>query len=177
MTQAMKHAALLRGINIGARNRVSMPELREHLGAQGYGDVQTIVASGNIVLESTAKPAQLEQHLRKTIAGRFGVDTPVIVRTARQIAGIVKKNPFPDAGGKELHVLFLPERCPAAAAKALGELDLEPEGFEIAGRDIYCFYGAGYQNSPLAKALDKHLRKTGTDRNWNTVLKLHDLLS
>jgi uncharacterized protein (DUF1697 family) len=173
----MKHAALLRGINIGARTRISMPELREHLRDEGYGDVETIVASGNIVLEATGvKPAQLERDLQKTIAGRFGVDTPVIVRTARQIATVVKKNPFPKAGGKDLHVLFLAERCPADAKRALEALELEPEAFEIAGRDIYCFYGSGYQNSKLAKALDKHLRRTGTDRNWNTVLKLHELL-
>ena len=171
----MKHAALLRGINLGSRNRISMPELREHLTGEGYENVQTIVASGNIVLESTAKPAQLEKDLQKTIAARFGVDTPVIVRTARQIAKLVKHNPFPKAGGKDLHVLFLPERCPADARRALEALDLEPEAFAIAGRDIYCFYGTGYQSSPLAKALDKHLRRTGTDRNWNTVLKLHEL--
>jgi uncharacterized protein (DUF1697 family) len=169
------HVALLRGINLGSRNRVSMPDLREHLSGEGYGDVQTIVASGNVVLESTKKPAQLEQDLQKTIADRFGVDTPVIVRTARQIASIVKQNPFPDAGGKALHVLFLPERCPAAAKTALGALDLEPEQLVISGREVYAHYAAGYQNSPLARALDKHLRKTGTDRNWNTVLKLHEL--
>jgi uncharacterized protein (DUF1697 family) len=173
----MKHAALLRGINLGKHNRIPMPELREHLGAEGYGDVRTIVASGNVILEATGvKPAQLEKDLQKTIADGFDVDTPVIVRTARQIASLVKKNPFPDAGGKDLHVLFLAERCPADARKALEAMDLEPEAFEIAGRDLYCFYGTGYQNSKLAKALDKHLGRRGTDRNWNTVLKLHDLL-
>jgi uncharacterized protein (DUF1697 family) len=171
----MKHAALLRGINVGAHNRISMPELREHLTDEGYGDVRTVVASGNIVLDSPKKPAQLERDLQATIAERFGVDTPVIVRTARQIGKLVRDNPFPDAGGKDLHVLFLPERCPAEARRGLEALDLEPEAFEIAGRDIYCFYGSGYQNSRLAKALDKHLGRTGTDRNWNTVLKLHEL--
>ena len=169
------HVALLRGINLGSHNRVPMPELRAHLTEEGYGNVQTIVASGNIVLESDKKPAQLEKDLRVTIAERFGVDTPVICRTARQIATIVNKNPFPDAGGKALHVLFLAQRCPAAAKSALEALDLAPEEVVVSGREIYAHYAAGYQNSALARALDKHLRKQGTDRNWNTVLKLREL--
>ena len=133
------HVALLRGINLGAHNRVSMPELREHLTAEGYGNVRTVVASGNVVLESTKKPAQLERDLQETIAERFGVDTPVIVRTARQIAGVVAGNPWPKAGGKELHVLFLPERCPAPAKRALEALDLAPERLRVSGREIYAW--------------------------------------
>jgi len=169
------HVALLRGINLGAHNRVSMPELREHLTAEGYGNVRTVVASGNVVLESTKKPAQLERDLRATIAERFGVDTPVIVRTARQIAGVVAGNPWPDAGGKELHVLFLAERCPAAAKRELEALDLSPEQLHVAGREVYARYVNGMQNSRMGKALDKHLPRMGTDRNWNTVLKLREL--
>jgi uncharacterized protein (DUF1697 family) len=171
----MKHAALLRGINLGARNRISMPELREHLTDEGYGDVRTIVASGNVVLESPKKPAELERDLRATIAKRFDVDTPVIVRTAKQIAAVVDGNPWPDAGGKELHVLFLPERCPAAAKRELEALELAPEQLHVAGREIYARYVDGMQNSAMGKALDKHLPRTGTDRNWNTVLKLREL--
>src|SRR4051812_9717308 len=98
MSPAMQ-IALLRGINVGKHNRISMPELREHLGAEGYGNVRTLIASGNIVLESTAAPAQLEKDLQETIAERFGVDTPVVVRTAEQLAQIVDDNPFPDGGG------------------------------------------------------------------------------
>jgi uncharacterized protein (DUF1697 family) len=171
----MKHAALLRGINLGARNRISMPELREHLTDEGYGDVRTIVASGNVVLESPKKPAQLERDLRATIAKRFDVDTPVIVRTAKQIAAVVEGNPWPDAGGKELHVLFLSERCPAPAKRALEALELEPERLAVSGREIYAWYVRGMQKSALGKALEKHLPRAGTDRNWNTVLKLREL--
>lgn len=174
MTAPM-HVALLRGINLGSYNRISMPELRAHLTGQGYGNVQTIVASGNIVLESDKTPAQLQSDLRETIAERFGVDTPVICRTARQMATIVKRNPFPHAGGKALHVLFLEKPCPAAARAALEALDLAPEQVVVSGREIYAHYATGYQNSQLAKAIDKQLPKQGTDRNWNTVLKLREL--
>jgi uncharacterized protein (DUF1697 family) len=169
--------ALLRGINLGSHNRIAMPALREHLSELGYGDVRTVVASGNVVLESSTKPAQLERELQATIAERFGVDTPVVVRTARQLAKVVRTNPFPDAGGKELHVLFLAEKCPAPTARALAELDLEPEAAVVAGREIYAHYVNGMQNSAMGKALGKHVKCVATDRNWNTVLKLHELAS
>lgn len=161
--------ALLRGINLGTHNRVPMPELREHLSGLGYGDVRTLIASGNIVLDAPARG--LAKDLRAAIADRFGVDTPVIVRSAKQLAKVVDDNPFPGAGGKALHVLFLEEKCPAAAAAALGEVD----GAVVAGREVYCHYGDAMIGSPLAKALAKHLPKTGTDRNWNTVLRLLEM--
>ncbi len=167
--------ALLRGINVGKHNRIAMPALREHLTELGYNDVQTLIASGNIVLQSTKKPAQLERDLQQEIATRFDVDTPVIVRTAKQLAKVVDDNPYPEAGGKELHVLFLSERCPADAAKALEDAELDPEGVRIAGREVYCHYANGMQNSPLGKLLGKQLPKLGTDRNWNTVLKLLEM--
>lgn len=167
--------ALLRGINLGKHNRIAMPELREHLTELGYGDVRTVVASGNIVLDSGVKPAQLEQDLQAQIADRFGVDTPVIVRTAAQLAKVVAANPFPDGGGKELHVLFLATRCAAADAKALRALELDPECLEVAGKEIYARYVNGMQSSPMGKALGKHVSVTATDRNWNTVIKLLEL--
>ena len=68
--------ALLRGINLGPTNRVSMPDLRAHLAELGYGEVRTVVQSGNIVLESDADPEQLSADLRGAIADRFSVDTP-----------------------------------------------------------------------------------------------------
>jgi uncharacterized protein (DUF1697 family) len=174
-TMPQRQIALLRGINLGQHNRIAMPALREHLTALGYGDVQTVVASGNVVLDSDVKPAQLERDLQQQIADAFDVDTPVIVRTATQMAKVVRDNPFPDGGGKELHVLFLSKTCPAAPAKALEALDLEPEQLAVRGREVYCWYRNGMQNSPMAKALGKHLKKEGTDRNWNTVLKLVEL--
>lgn len=174
-TMAEPLIALLRGINLGSHNRIAMPALREHLTERGYEDVRTVVASGNVVLGADVKPAQLERDLQATIADAFGVDTPVIVRTARQMAAVVSGNPFPDGGGKELHVLFLASRCPAEAARALEALDLEPEWLAVRGREVYCWYRNGMQKSPMERALRKHLRTQGTDRNWNTILKLREL--
>lgn len=169
--------ALLRGINLGAHNRVPMPELREHLAELGYGDVRTVVQSGNLVLESTAGAPRLATDLQRAIADRFGVDTPVVVRTAKQLAKIVHDNPFPDAteDPKRYQVTFLETACPAAAARALDAADIAPERLHVAGREIYVWHVDGIQKSPAAKLLSRELTGVATARNWNTVLKLLEL--
>jgi uncharacterized protein (DUF1697 family) len=169
--------ALLRGINLGSRNRVPMPQLREHLAELGYGEVQTVVKSGNLVLESTASAKQLAADLQKAIADRFGVDTPVVVRTAKQLAKVVEDNPFPDAveDPKRYQVTFLDGKCSAAEARALSEADVSPERLHVAGREIYVWHVEGIQNSPAAKLMGRKLSGVATARNWNTVLKLLEL--
>jgi len=160
--------ALLRGINLGARNRVSMPELRTQLAALGYEDVATVVQSGNIVLGSTATAAQLARDLQRVVSDGFGVDTPVVVRSAAQLAKIVADNPLPVPDGKRFQVLFFAERPAAAGLEDIGE-----ERLVVRGREIYCWHPDGLQRSPLARKLDR-VEGVATARNWNTVLKLHE---
>ena len=62
---------LLRGINIGSRNRISMPELRKALEDAGYDDVRTYLQSGNVVLTSTASPKKVARECERLIADRF----------------------------------------------------------------------------------------------------------
>jgi len=173
-----RQVALLRGINLGARNRVPMPELRELLTALGYEDVVTVVQSGNVVLGTAADQAELERELQGQIAQRFGVDTPVVVRSARELANVVADNPFPHAAAvpKRFQVSFLSTSCPADAARELEAPDLAPEQVAVRGREVYAWHANGIQRSPLSELLtDRKLGVTATARNWNTVLKLHEL--
>jgi uncharacterized protein (DUF1697 family) len=171
------HIALLRGINLGSRNRVPMPELREHLTELGYGAVQTVVQSGNIVLESSASAKRLSADLQAAIADRFGVDTPVVTRSAKQMEQVVAANPFPDAvqDPKRYQVTFLEATCPADEARALAQADVAPEQLHVADREIYVWHVDGIQRSPAAKLLAQKLSGVQTARNWNTVLKLLEL--
>jgi uncharacterized protein (DUF1697 family) len=171
------HVALLRGINVGPNHRISMPELRAHLGELGYGEVRTVVQSGNIVVESTARPARLEQDLRTAIAARFGVDVPIVVRTAKELAAIVQANPFPEAvqDPKRFHVYFLESSCPPADAQTIEAADVAPEQVRIAGREIYAWHVNGVLDSTLSPLLTRKLSIVATARNWNTVTKLLEL--
>jgi uncharacterized protein (DUF1697 family) len=171
-----RHIALLRGINLGSRNRVSMPDLRELLASHGHGDVATLVQSGNIVLTSRLSPKRLERELQKQIADGLGVDTPVIVRTRDELAEVVARNPL---GGvatepKRYQVTFLAGEPSAESVGAVEATDVSPEQLVVHGREVYTWHPDGVQRSKANTAVAKHLG-TGTARNWNTVTKLLEL--
>lgn len=90
-----QHVALLRGINLGPRNRVAMPALRDLLSGAGFERARTYLQSGNVVLPSDDSAAQLEERLERLIAERFGFDVGVVVRTSKQLADVVERNPIP----------------------------------------------------------------------------------
>ena len=173
-----RQIALLRGINLGARNRVSMPELRELLTGLGHEDVKTLLQSGNVVLTSDETGEALEQALARAIAKDLGVESRVVVRTARELAGVIKRDPFAGVADdpKRYQVSFLSAKPEAAVVRALEAADVAPEQVAVSGREIYAWHPEGIQRSPLAKLLtDAKLGVTATARNWNTVIKLLEL--
>ena len=167
-----RQIVLLRGVNLGARNRVAMARLREALEAAGYEDVKTLLQSGNVVMGGPkATPAKIEGLLRET----FGLDIAVVVRTRAELAAVVDGNPLADVADnpKRLQVSFLSGKPSAAVVRALEEAEIAPEVVAVRGREIYAWHADGIQRSPLAKLLgDDKLGVTATARNWNTVTKL-----
>src|SRR5437868_4482960 len=89
-----RHIVLLRGINIGSRNRIAMPELREALESAGFDDVQTYVQSGNVVLSSGKAAAEVARACERQIEKSFGLDIDVGTRTRSQLAKVVERNPL-----------------------------------------------------------------------------------
>ena len=173
-----RQIALLRGINLGARNRVSMPDLRELLTGLGHEDVKTLLQSGNVVLTSVETGEALEQALERAIADELGVESAVVVRTARQLAGVVERNPLAGVADdpKRYQVSFLRAKPGAAVVRELEAADVAPEQVVVSGREIYAWHADGIQRSPLAKLLtDRKLGATATARNWSTVTKLLEL--
>ncbi len=169
-----RQIALLRGINLASRNRVSMPDLRKALGEAGYEDVATLVQSGNIVLTSSRKPATLEREITKLVKDEFGVDAATVVRTRDELAGVIERNPIPDGPSipKLFQVTFFAAEPDAEQVAALLEQDFGDERIEVIGREAYAWHPGGIHKSKLARELGKGLRGDGTARNWNTVTKL-----
>ena len=173
-----RQVALLRGINLGSVRRVPMPALRDLLGGLGYGQVRTLVQSGNVVLESDLSPDRLAKDLGKVIAAEFGVDTPVVVRTRDELADVIERDPFGELATtpKWYQVTFLSAEPDAEAVSQVEAADLAPERVVFSGREVYAWHPAGMQRSRLAGLLtDKRLGVTATARNWNTVTKLLEL--
>ena len=171
-----RQIALLRGINLGSRNRVSMPDLRSALESEGFKDVQTLVQSGNIVLTSAKKPATLEREIAEVVSG-LGVDCAVVVRTRDELAGAIERNPIPEGveHPKLFQVTFFSGEPSAEAVEQLLEQDFGDERVEVVGREAYAWHPNGIQKSKLAREIGKRLRDEGTARNWNTVTKLLEM--
>jgi uncharacterized protein (DUF1697 family) len=170
-----RQVALLRGINLGAKRRVSMPELRELLAAQGHGDVRTHLQSGNVVLTSRAAPARLERRLEREIAAGLGIETRVLVRTRDELADVVQRDPLGEVASdpKRYTVSFLSEAPDQKVVRELADEDLAPERFVISGREVYAWQPSGTQRSRVSQLLsERRLGVEGTVRNWNTVTKL-----
>jgi uncharacterized protein (DUF1697 family) len=172
-----RQIALLRGINLASRNRVSMPDLRRALAEAGYEDVVTLVQSGNIVLTSSKEPKTLEREITKLVNDEFGVDAATVVRTRDELAGVIERNPIPDGPSipKLFQVTFFSDEPDAARVARLTEQDFGNEQLVVIGREAYAWHPDGIQKSKLARELGKGLRGDGTARNWNTVTKLLEL--
>jgi uncharacterized protein (DUF1697 family) len=175
------YIALLRGINLGSRNRIAMAELGELLGSLGHGDVRTHILSGNAIFASTTRSAaMLATEIERAIDRRFHLDVRVLIRTRDELAAIVKANPLEEAtrDPSRYYAVFLDSNPKREVIDAIDPATFEPEEFRFGDRVVYAWYRNGMQRSKLAGALsDRRLGVTTTARNWNTVTKLLSLAS
>lgn len=174
----MRQIALLRGINLGPRNRVAMPELRGLLAEAGFSDVQTYVQSGNVVLSSDARPDEVARACERLIAERLGLEIPVVVRTRDELAAVVRLNPLRAVASnpKRYQVSFLEAPPAPEIVERLESVRAEPERLAVHGREIYAWHPEGVARSKLWAALaGKALGVTATARNWTTVNALLEL--
>jgi uncharacterized protein (DUF1697 family) len=163
-----RQIVLLRGINIGSRKRIAMPELREALEDAGFDDVQTYVQSGNVVLSSSRPAKQTARAVEKLIEERFRIDVPVVVRTKGELAAVVRADPLEDAVAdpKRYQVTFFETAPDSKLIRRLDELATEKERLAHNGREIYAWHPDGVARSKLWNEI---ARAPGTSRNWTTV--------
>ncbi|MCE9521310.1 MAG: DUF1697 domain-containing protein [Alphaproteobacteria bacterium] len=163
------YVALLRAVNVGGTGKLPMAELKAMCAAAGFAKVQTYIASGNVVFESAASEKRVKALLEERLATYAGKPVGVVVRTAVEMAVVLKANPFPKAAPNRTVAIFLDDTPPADALKqAVGRLD---EEMRLGAREIYVHYGDGMANSKLKIPA----AKAGTARNMNTVAKLAQL--
>lgn len=178
-----RQIALLRGINLGATNRIAMPALRELLAGNGFTEVATHMQSGNIVLASELEGAALADALAGLIADCFKLEVPVVVRSAAELAQIVAENPFPEAAGiapKRYQVSFFSAPLADEVAVRVRALpsgpfapNVEAISLSASSRHAYGWHPGGIHASKLARELsDRKLGATATARNWDTVTAL-----
>lgn len=175
------YVSLFRGINVGGNHQVSMADLKAVHEALGLQEVVTYIQSGNVVFHSAEADApQLQRQIEAAFEQRFGFHSAVMLRTPSEFNEIVAKNPFQGQQDKEtkwLAVLFLAARPIDGAQNALRTAYAGPEEFFISGQDMYIYYPDGMGRSKLSGSfLERKLKTVGTARNWNTVLRLQEML-
>ena len=182
------HVALLRGINVGGRNKVSMPDLRDAVSSLGHEDVATYIQSGNVVFTTReTDTAKLSAALGDAIGERTGVQCQVIVLSGAELAQVAQDNPYsgePDP--KAVHVVFLPAApspemiASVAEAQDTAARKGSRDKARYVGRALYLHTPDGFGRSELATLLTRAARPlskqgAGTARNLATVRKLLDM--
>jgi uncharacterized protein (DUF1697 family) len=179
ITMTGTRVALMRGINVGGRNKLPMKDLAAVFEDVGCLDVRTYIQSGNVVLRGGPEPLErLASLVTERIAQRFGFRTPVVVRTAEQLRAAVEANPFlaasPDP--RHLHVGFLAELPSSEAVAGLEPARSTIDRFAVRGREVYLHVPGGMGRTKLTNDwFDRHLGVTMTVRNWRTVNALVDM--
>lgn len=164
------YVALLRAVNVGGIKLI-MSDLKRIAEEAGFGNVQTYIASGNLVFESELAEAEVKKALEKRLEAHAGRRIPVLVRTADEMAEVARSNPFPDERPNWTVAIFLDDPPPADAAETASNVD--GEKIALGKREIYVAYGAGMGRSKLRLPA----AGSGTARNMNSVAKLAGMAS
>ncbi len=154
---------------MGGKRTILMADLRTWLSVAGFTGVQTYIQSGNVVVEHAAR-VDVATRFRAIIKENSGLDVPIVVRTARELHGVVAANPYSTLEPTKLHVSFLAVAPDDATLAGSALADWRPEEFTLQGNDVYLYLPNGMGRSVMVPKLA--LIKNATTRNWNTVLAL-----
>lgn len=170
-----RHAALVRGINVGRGKRVAMTDLRGAVEDLGGHSVRTLLNSGNVVytLADPKKPVAAPA-LRERLRERTKVDARFIVLDAEAFAAVVADNTLAAQATDPTRLMaavFLDE-APDAALGTLAAVDHGREAFAVGSRAAYLWCPDGISVSPLMEQFGRAVRDTVTVRNWATILKI-----
>lgn len=171
----MRYVVLLRGINVGGIN-IKMADLKPAIEAAGFENVKTVLASGNVLVDSEREPLAVKEAFQDTLREHFSYDAWVLVYPQATIAEIAEAYPFDDANEtKQPYVVFSEDGASAEELAAVGELDPAVEQAQLGPhRVLYWEVTKGETlHSKLGKASSKaKYKRTTTTRNLRTVLKL-----
>lgn len=161
-----RYVALLRAVNVGGTGSLPMSKLKAMCEDAGFSDVQTYIASGNVVFDSKSGEKSVKAALEKRLAAFSGRKAAVLVRTAAEMKAVLSANPFPKAPAKFCVVHFLDAKPSAGALKEAKGVN--GEKMKLGKREIYVHYVGGQGRSKLKIPAAAE----GTARNLNTVAKL-----
>ena len=175
----MTHRIILfRGMNTGGV-RAPVAEQRAMAAAMGLRNPRTLAASGNLVVESDKAADALEHDIEAAMEKTFGLKVAAMVRTPDQWERLVAANPFPDEAAAHpsgLVAMVMKNGVKDGALEAIRAFAAAGERAEAIGDVLYFWHPDGIGHSKMAGKAQPRLIGMGTGRNWNTVLKLADMV-
>ena len=172
--------ALLRGVNVGGNNMISMRSLKASFEAIGFTNVTTYINSGNIVFTTKEDdPRKLEKKIEQMLLTEYQLDSKVVLRSLAEMAKLVKSLPSSGDGGStwRYNVIFL--RHTIDSKKILAELPAKNDIEEIVYRPGALLWSAqisDWTRTNLAKLASRKIYQDMTVRNLNTTRKLYELM-
>jgi uncharacterized protein (DUF1697 family) len=169
--------AFLRAINVGGHT-IKMADLRELFESLGFSNVETFIASGNVIFESPAEDLQaLEKKIERHLRSELGYEVATFIRSPSEIADIAKYEPFPKAEiageSASLYIAFLQVPPDKQAQEKLMAFRTDIDDFHVHGREVYWLCRTRMSDSVFSGALlEKTLGLPATMRNSTTVKKL-----
>lgn len=172
----MRYLGLLRAVNVGGKNRITMADLRSALHDIDLDHVRTYIQSGNIVFDSDLTEVAVHQRIEHQIEQRFGFHIDVILRTANEFERIIAACPFVEAREASsspagVSVAFLNEPPAPEDAAALERYASPGEQYHVIDREVYLLLLNGTARSKLVVKVQK-MGPIATIRNWKTIQKL-----
>jgi uncharacterized protein (DUF1697 family) len=172
--------ALLRGVNVGGHNKISMQTLRELCAKLKLCEVQTYLQSGNAVFCTDERDlVAVSKRIQTAIESKLGFRPEVILRTIPELRDAIARNPFARRRGLEpskLAVTFLASEPSKEACENVLKIKMDPEELRIDGRQMYIYFPNGMARPSFSwPVIERTLKIPLTSRNWNTVNKLLEM--
>ena len=171
-----KYVAFLRAINVGGHT-VKMDHLRGLFQAMGFSNVETFIASGNVIFDSKSKnPKALESKIGLALESNLGYKVATFIRSISELSAVAQYKPFPDcdADGNVLYIGFVADTPGDELKQRLLSFTTVVDDFHIYGREVYwlCRKKLGESDFPGGAKFEKTLGMPATLRNSNTVVKI-----
>lgn len=172
-----RYVALLGSINVGG-NRLKMTDLREALEREDFEDVETVVASGNVLFSFAERPSEgLGEMIAFIVRDRFGIDTFAAVRTRDELKAAIEDNPFAtDGEEKFVHTIFLSEPLDRRSFETFVQSYDGPERLAPGEHEFYVDFVESVGRSKLDPAMRKKKVVEGhaTARNIRSLKRILD---
>ncbi len=167
---------LLRGVNVGGRNKLPMKTFAAILEKLGCENICTYIQSGNAAFDGETSAGDIAREIHDAM----GFTPHVFLFSAADLRKAAAQSPFRKEAAetpRRVHVYFLDKAPDAQAVNALGQLKSPREDFAVTGNALYLHTPDGLASSKIADKIDRTLKTVSTARNWNTIKALLEMAS